>query len=381
MKIAEKQAHDVIESFRKYCNERIRPYAGEFDEKEWISDELIKDLGSKSFFAAGIPAEYHGLGLDPVQYGSFTEQAGKACCNIRTLLTVNSLVGESLLRYGTERQKEEWLVPIGKGTKIGAFALSEPNIGSDANHVETSYIKKGDRYVINGRKKWISFGALADFFIVIARQEDAVTAFIVDRHQSGVKVQKMTGMMANRASYLAEIDFDEVEVAAEQILGPLGGGFNHIVSLALDHGRYSVAWAGLAIAQEAVDSLITYSRKRSQFGEKLYKHQIIKGMIGDAVTQLHAARALCMKAGEMRKKQDPEAITETSIAKYFTSKIAVDISNMNVQVHGGSGFSKECSAARLYREAKVLEVIEGTSQIQQQVIANYGLRKYYVKHA
>ncbi|WP_406589730.1 acyl-CoA dehydrogenase family protein [Bacillus atrophaeus] len=379
MKTAEKKA-DIIQEFQVYCNEKIRPFAGEFDEKECIPEELIKDLGSKSYFAAGIPETYHGLGLNPVEYGLFTEQAGKACCNIRTLLTVNSLVGESLLRYGTERQKEEWLVPIGKGEKIGAFALSEPNIGSDANHIETSYTKSGSRYIINGRKKWISFGAIADFFLVIARDGEAVTAFIVDSRQSGVTVKKMEGMMANRASYLAEIEFDGVEVSDEQILGPAGGGFNYIVNLALDHGRYSVAWAGLAIAQEAVDSLVTYSRKRSQFGEKLYKHQMIKGMIGDAVTQLHAARALCMKAGEMRMKQDPEAVTETSIAKYFTSKIAVDVTNSNVQIHGGRGFSKDHSAARLYREAKVLEIIEGTSQIQQQVIANYGLRRYFVKH-
>ncbi|PJH91985.1 acyl-CoA dehydrogenase family protein [Bacillus sp. SN1] len=379
MKTAEMKA-DIIQDFRGYCDGKIRPFAGEFDEKECIPAELIKELGSKSYFAAGIPEVYHGLGLNPVEYGLFTEQAGKACCNIRTLLTVNSLVGESLLRYGTERQKEEWLVPIGKGEKIGAFALSEPNIGSDANHIETSYTKNGSCYVINGRKKWISFGAIADFFLVIARDGEVVTAFIVDSRQSGVTVKKMEGMMANRASYLAEIEFDSVEVSDDQILGPIGGGFNYIVNLALDHGRYSVAWAGLAIAQEAVDSLVTYSRKRSQFGEKLYKHQMIKGMIGDAVTQLHAARALCMKAGEMRMKQDPEAVTETSIAKYFTSKVAVEITNSNVQIHGGSGFSRDHSAARLYREAKVLEIIEGTSQIQQQVIANYGLRRYFVKH-
>ncbi|MBY8914130.1 acyl-CoA dehydrogenase family protein [Bacillus sp. YC2] len=378
MKTAEKKA-DIIQGFLKYCNEHIRPLAGEFDETECIPGPLIKDAGSKGYFAAGIPEEYAGLGLNPIEYGLFTEQAGKACCNFRTLLTVNSLVGEALLRYGTEAQKAEWLIPIGEGEKIGAFALSEPNIGSDANHVETSYEKKENGYVINGKKKWISFGAIADFFIVIARREDAVTAFLVNSSQPGVSVKKMSGMMANRASYLAEIEFNNTEVREEQVLGPVGGGFNYIVNLALDHGRYSVAWAGLAIAQEAVDSLVTYSRKRSQFGEKLYKHQMVKGMIGDAVTQLHAARALCMKAGEMRMNQDPDAVTETSVAKYFTSKTAVEVTNINVQIHGGSGFSKDHSAARLYREAKVLEIIEGTSQIQQQVIANYGLRKYFVK--
>ncbi|MBY0596362.1 acyl-CoA dehydrogenase family protein [Bacillus bingmayongensis] len=379
MKIAEKKT-DIIEEIRQYCAEKIRPFAGDFDEKETVPRELLNDMGRRGYFVANIPETYNGLGLNPIEYGLFTEQIGKACCNIRTLTTVNSLVSESLLRYGTEQQKKEWLVPVARGMKIGAFALSEPNIGSDATNVETTYYSQGNEYIINGVKKWISFGAIADFFIVIARNGKEVTAFLVDRYQSGVDVKRISGMMANRASYLAEINFNQVRVSEQQILGPLGGGFNHIVSLALDHGRYSVAWAGLAIAQEAVDTMVTYSRKRTQFGEKLYKHQLIKGMIGDAVTRLHGARALCLKAGQMRMSQDPDAIIETSIAKYFTSKIAVDITNENIQIHGGIGISKECSAERLYREAKVLEIIEGTSQIQQQIIANYGLRKYFVKH-
>ncbi|WP_144494734.1 acyl-CoA dehydrogenase family protein [Bacillus pumilus] len=380
MKTAE-QTINAVEDIRLYCDEYIRPFANEFDETEHLPESLIRDMAKRGYLAAGIPTSYQGLGLDPIAYGQFTEQVGKACCNVRTLLTVNSLVGEAILRYGTEEQKQGWLVELAKGEKIGAFALSEPNIGSDANHVETSYQKEGQSYVLNGKKKWISFGAIADFFIVIARDGEQVTAFLVDRDQPGVEIEKITGMMANRASYLAEITLNHVQVHEDCVLGPVGGGFNHVVSLALDHGRYSVAWAGLAIAQEAVDSLVTYSRKRTQFNEKLYKHQMIKGMIGDAVTQLHAARALCLKAGEMREANHPDAITETSIAKYFTSKIAVDITNTNVQIHGGSGFSRENSASRLYREAKVLEIIEGTSQIQQQVIANYGLRHYFVKHS
>lgn len=368
---------DILDDAKNYCDKHIRPYANDFDEDGYIPIKTIKQLAQKSYLSASIPKEYGGLGLTPLEFGHFIEGFGKACCNIRTLITVNSIVGETILKYGTEFQKNNLLVELSKGNKIAAFALSEPEVGSDAKNIKTTYEKIDDKYILKGKKKWISFGALADYILIIARKEEEITAFLVSSNAKGIEVTETKGMMANRASFLAEINIDNVEVNEDNILGPIGGGFNHIVSYALDYGRYCVAWGGLAVMQECVDSLVTYSRNRRQFGTKIYKNQLIQGMIGDAVTKLHAGRSLCVNAAKLRTEGKEDSIIETSVAKYFTSKAAVDISDKNLQINGAHGFSNKSSASRLYREAKILEIIEGTSQIQQQIIANYGLRKYY----
>lgn len=176
---------------------------------------------------------------------------------------------------------------------------------------------------------------------------------------------------------IAEIDLHEVRVPKNHIIGRLNEGFEYIVTGALDQGRYSIAWAGLAIAQEALDAMVTYSRKRKQFDQKLSHFQLIRGMIGDAVTKVHAARALCLRAAELREAKDPQAAMETTIAKYFTSKVAVEVASDALQVHGANGISNQYPVARLYKEAKILEIIEGSSQMQQEMISHYGLKAYY----
>ena len=189
---------------------------------------------------------------------------------------------------------------------------------------------------------------------------------------SGGRNKRINGLMAGRATYLAEISLNQVKVPKENVLGKLNFGFEYIVSTALDNGRFSIAWAGLAIAQEALEAMVSYSN-RSQFGNKLRSFQLIRGMIGDAVTKIHAARALCMRASELRKQKDPDSAMETTMAKYFTSKVAVDVANDALQIHGGNGFTNQYPVERLYREAKVLEIIEGSSQIQQEIISDFGL--------
>jgi alkylation response protein AidB-like acyl-CoA dehydrogenase len=198
----------------------------------------------------------------------------------------------------------------------------------------------------------------------------------VERQFDGVRTLPMRGLLARRASHLAEIELDNVYVPGANVVGQPGGGFSYVVGTALDHGRYSIAWSGVAIAQEALDALVTYARKRKQFDQRICEFQLVQGIIADAVTKTHAARALCIRAGELRKRGDTNAVAETTIAKYFTSRIALEVAADAVQVHGGNGCSGYYPVERLFREAKVLEIIEGTSQIQQQLIARYGLRRY-----
>lgn len=367
----------IIQKAKTFADEVLRPRAGEFDREERLPREIIDEMAQRGYLVASLPEAYGGLGIDPVCYGYLTEEIGKACCSTRSLMTVqSSLVGETLVRWGTEEQKTRWLPQVSRGEMLGAFALSEPEIGSDARGVKTIYRQDGKKYILNGRKRWISFAEIAGFYIVIASCESKITAFIVERDRPGVTVYPTKGMLANRAAHLAEIQFADVRIPAENVIGKPGSGFTFVVNNALDHGRYSIAWAGVAIAQESLDCMATYARNRKQFGRKIGEHQLVQIMISNAVAKAHAARAICIKAGEMRSQGKSQAGSETAIAKYFASIIANEIASDAVQTFGGKGCSNRYPVERLFREAKLLEIIEGTSQIMQQIIAKYGLRNY-----
>lgn len=368
----------IIEDAKVFVETEIRPYVNDFDENGGIPLELIKKMSAKGYLAAPFPQKYGGLGLDPIYYGLLTEVFGKACTASRSLMTVHtSLVGETLLRLGTEEQIETWLPKLAKGEKIAAFALSEPEIGSDVKNIKTSWHEDGDFYVLNGVKKWITFGHIADVLIVLASNNGQSTAFMVERSFAGLETKLIPGLMAARATYLAEIHLNNVRVPKSNVLGKINHGLDIVVSTALDFGRYSIAWAGVGIAQAALDAMVTYSRTRSQFDQTLRHFQLIRGMIGDAVTQVHAARALCLRAGDLRMHKSSDAMIETAMSKYFASKVAVDVSNDALQIHGANGFTNKYPVERLYREAKVLEIIEGSSQIQQEMISEFGLKRYY----
>lgn len=375
--IQDPRQQKIIDDVKLFAANEIAPYASKFEIDETIPQYLIDKLAINGYLAASIPKRYGGLELDAVYYGLFTEEIGKACCSTRSLITVHdSLVSETILRWGTEEQKNKWLPLLATGKIISAFGLTEPEVGTDASSIQTTYIKSNNKYIINGKKKWITFGDKADLFLIVARNEKGISTFLVER-KHGIKSHRINGMLAGRAAFIADIEIENVEIPEENLLGKEGTGFTYVVNTALDHGRYSIAWAGVAIAQAALDEMVFYSRKREQFGQKLHNFQFIRGMIGDAVTKIHAARALCLKAGEMRVAKHQDAIIETSIAKYFTSKIAMDITIDAVQVHGGNGCCNKYQVERLFREAKILEIIEGTSQVQQEIISKYGLRRYF----
>jgi alkylation response protein AidB-like acyl-CoA dehydrogenase len=367
----------VVDKAKEYADTHIRPRAVEFDEKGLLLRDLINKLADHGYLSASLSEKYGGLELDPIYYGHFTEAIGKACCSTRALITVQtSLLGETIQRWGTEKQKGRWLPTMARADKIGAFALTEPDVGTDARSVNTKYKKTSRGYYINGHKKWISFGQIADFFLVIASCDAQISSFILDRHLKGVKIIPIKGMLASRASHIAEIKLENVEVPQDNILGREGTAFDYIVTTALDHGRYSIAWAGVAVAQEALEEMVTYSRKRTQFNKKLHEFQLIRGMIADAATRTSAARAVCLNAGQMRKERHQDAIVETLIAKYFASQVANAVARDALQVHGARGCSNIYPVERLFRESKLLEIIEGTSQIHQEIIAKYALRKY-----
>jgi hypothetical protein len=243
--------------------------------------------------------------------------------------------------------------------------------------MKTTYKRCGDKFILNGKKKWVSFGNIADTFLLAAIGENGVSAFLVDRAFNGITTKQITELFAGKATHIAEVQLTDVEVPLNNLISREGAGFAYVFNTALDYGRYSIAWAGVGMSEEAVDCMAGYITTKAQFGQKLYNFQLIQGIFADAVTQLEAARALCEQTAQERALQQEDAVMYTNMAKYFSSKSAVKITGDAVQVLGANGFSKKYAAARLFAEAKVLEVIEGSSQIQQTLISTYGLQKYF----
>lgn len=367
----------ILYGFEKFVTDEVRPYVNQFEQNQGVPDSLINNIAANKYLAAPVPVEKGGLGLDAIHYGLFTEIIGKACIATRSLITVHtSLVLQTLMRWGNKYQKSEWLPRLINGQAIAAFGLSEPETGSDAKDIKTTWqeIEKG--YLINGVKKWITFGDKADVFIIIAANHGKSTAFLVERSTNGFETRRIPGMIAGRATYLAEVYLNNVIVTKENVIGPIHQGFEYIVSTALDYGRYSIAWAGVAIAQEALEAMISYAKTRIQFGKPLRDFQLIRGMIADAAAKVRSARSFCLQAAKLREQKSEDAIIETAMAKYFSSKVAVEVTNDALQIHGANGFSDAYPVERLYREAKVLEVIEGSSQMQQEIIASHVLAQY-----
>jgi alkylation response protein AidB-like acyl-CoA dehydrogenase len=286
------------------------------------------------------------------------------------------MVAQSVFKWGSKSQKEFWVPRMAIGERIAALGLTEPNVGSDAKNVECSARLCGDCYVLNGVKKWITFGQIADVFLVIAQLGGRPTAFLVERNSPGLSTRPIRGMLGVRASMLAELHLDGCRVPQENLIGREGFGFSHVVSSVLDHGRYSVAWGCVGIAQACLEASVQYASERKQFGAVLIDHQLIQQMFTEMITNIKAARLLCYQAGYLRDMGDPRAIMETSIAKYFASTMATRVASDAVQIHGANGCSSEFPVQRYLRDAKIMEIIEGTTQIQQITISKYACQEY-----
>ena len=362
--------------FRAFVNEEISPNAGEWDKKEFTPKELITKIAERGFLGAILPQEYGGKGMDMITYGILNEEIGRGCSSVRSLLTVHNMVSQALCKWGNKSQKEYWLPKLASGEIIAAFALSEPNVGSDAKSVETTATLDGDAYILNGQKKWITYGQIADVFLVFAKCEGKPTAFLVEKNSPGLYVKPMCGILGIRASMTAELHFDNCRIPVENKIGKLGFGFSYIASYALDYGRYSVAWGSVGIAQACLSACIKYTNERKQFGVYLKEHQLIRQKITQMIANVKAARLLCYQAGYLKDINNLNSITETSIAKYFASTVATRVANDAVQIHGGNGCSSEYPVERYLRDSKVMEIIEGSTQIQEITIAESGYQDY-----
>lgn len=371
IELTPRQARDRA-SFRDFVQAEIVPFADEYDREEATPPELIQKIAQQGYLGALAPAESGGSEMDMLTFGILNEEFGRGCSSLRSLLTVHSMVTYAILRWGSKQQKAYWLPRLANGQVIGAFGLSEPNVGSDARSVETSARPDGDVYVLNGRKKWITYGQIADLYLIFAQYEGRVSAFLVERTTPGFSAVPIKGILGTRASMLAELHLRDCRVPKENLIGGRGFGLASVATSALDIGRYSVACGCVGIIQACLDASLHYTSERKQFGTYLKDHQLIQQMITDMITNAEAARLLCYQAGYQKDVGNPSTIMETWIAKYFASVAASKAASDAMQIHGANGCSNDYSVQRYWRDARVMEIIEGSTQIQQITIAASG---------
>ena len=362
--------------FRIFVDEQVAPFADEYDRNEKMPDTLIRTLGERGYLGAVVPTEYGGQGMNAITWGLLCEEIGRGSASLVSLLTVHSMVIQALVKWGNEEQRNKWLPKLATGESIGGFGLTEPEVGSDAKSVQTEAIVDGNQYIINGEKRWISFGQVADLFLIFAQVAGKPSAFLLERDTTGFSTEPISGMLGFRSAMLAALHMNACLVPAENLIGNIGFGFSHVCGTALDHGRFCVGWGSLGLLQGCVNACLEYSGKRKQFATFIKSHQLIQEMIAEMIVQTKAARLMCYHAAYLKDRGDPSLIMETSIAKYFTSRIAVKTALDAVQIHGANGCSDRYPVARYLRDAKILEIIEGSNQMQQIIISKYGYQEF-----
>ena len=374
------QAHEELRAkVRAFAEEEIKPIAFMLDQQNEFPDEAIRKLGEMGLMGIPFPAEYGGAGLDALSYAIAVEELARVDGGAGVILSAHVSLGSwPIFAYGTEEQKRKYLVPLAKGEKIGAFGLTEPNAGSDAGGTETTALDKGDYYLLNGGKIFITNAPKADTYVVFAVTTPdigtrGISAFIVEKGWKGFEFGDHYDKMGIRSSSTAELIFNNVKVPKENLLGKEGEGFKIAMST-LDGGRIGIAAQALGIAQGAFEHALSYSKERVQFGKPIAAQQSIAFKLADMATKLRCARFLIYSAAELKEQHAPYGM-ESAMAKMYASDIALEVTNDALQIHGGSGFLKGMEVERAYRDAKITTIYEGTNEIQRVVIASHILGK------
>jgi butyryl-CoA dehydrogenase len=373
------EEQDIISMLNDFCIKEVQPIAAEIDEQERFPTETVKKLAEMGMMGIPFPEEYGGAGLSYVTYIAACEELAKYCASTSVTLSAHcSLCCWPISEYGTEEQKRKYLTPLVTGEHIGAFGLTEPSAGTDAAMQKTTAEDKGDHWLINGTKIFITNGGVADTFVIFAMTDKSlgnkgISAFIVEKNFPGFSVGAHEKKMGIRASSTTELIFDNMIVPKENLLGELNKGFK-IAMTTLDGGRIGIAAQALGIAEGAIEECVKYVTQRVQFGQTISKFQNTQFQLADMKTKVEAARLLVYRAAQA--KQDHEPYTHLAAqAKLFASETASDVTRRCLQLIGGYGYTREYPFERFMRDAKITEIYEGTSEVQRMVIANHmGLR-------
>lgn len=371
------EQQSVQKMVRKFVDQEILPYIAEWDRNHEFQPKILKRLAELQLMGVCIPEEYGGVGMDYNTLAIICEELERGDTAYRTAVSVHTgLNSMTLLQWGTEEQKQKYLVPQAKGEKIGAFGLTEPNAGSDVAAMKTTAVLDGDHYILNGSKTWISLCDYADNFIVFAKTDvnagsRGVTAFIVERTFPGFESKAIKGKLGIRAGNTGELFFSDVRVPVENVLGEVGEGFK-IAMAALDNGRFTVAAGACGLIAASLEESVKYCHERSTFGKEIGRHQLVQQMIAKMSANLEISRLLVYKAGWL-KNEGKRNTQETSLAKWISCNAAFEAANDAVQVHGAYGYSDEYPVERFLRNSKAPVIYEGTREIHTIMQGEYAL--------
>ena len=361
------------DSAREFAEKRLKPGSQEWDEHEAIPAEVYKEGAALGFFGLSVPEEFGGLGVGPLAYAAAMEELARGSAAFQVCVTVhNTLICSALAKFGTAEQKKKHLPKLASGEHIGAYSLSEPGSGTDAGSLSTTAEDKGDHYLVNGTKSWVTNGGFASTFVVfVSTNSEAgsrgITCLLVEKGQQGFTVGKKEKKMGLRASDTRELHFADAKIPKTAVLGAPGGGFKIAMAL-LDAGRIGIAAQAVGIAQAALEEAVAYAKQRKQFGKKLAEFQLTQAKLADMATNIAAARLLVYKAADLLGRGE-KCTMEASMAKSFASRIANKACFDAVQIHGGNGFVREFPVERYFRDVPVTEIYEGTTEIQALIVA------------
>jgi len=374
----QKQVRDEV---RRFAENEIKPVATEYDREEKFPHEVLDKAAELGFVGSNVPMEYGGIGYDYLTNVIIVEELFAADPGIGLSISSAAFGADALDAFGTEDQKEEFLRPVATGEAIMGSAISEPDVGSDVSSVSTSAEKDGDEWVINGNKMWITNGSVGDFFVVLCQTDpdaegryNGFSQIIVESDRDGFEAEKITGKLGIRASDTAELIFDDVRVPEENLLGTRGAGFLQLMQF-FDETRTAVAAQGVGIARGASERALEYAQEREQFGKPISEFQAIQHKLADMYTKTEAARQLTYKSAWSVDYADEQLTQLASMAKEYASRVAVDVADEAVQIHGGAGYVNDFDVERFYRDAKITQIYEGTTEIQKNIIARELLGK------
>ena len=378
------QQHEMARAlFKEFAEKEVKPHAIDVDETEEFPIETVKKMQKFGFMGIPIPKEYGGQGCDPLTYAMCVEELAKVCGTTAVIVSAHtSLCCDPIMTYGTEEQKQKYLVPLAKGEKLGAFGLTEPGAGTDAQGQQTKAVLDGDEWVLNGSKCFITNGKEADVYVIFAvtgkiekkgRVMKEISAFIVEKGTPGFTFGTKENKMGIRGSSTYELIFTDCRIPKENLLGQQGKGFN-IAMHTLDGGRIGIASQALGIAQGAFDVTVEYMNARKQFGKKLSQFQALQFEMADLKTRIEAARLLIYRAANLKDKHLPYS-EAAAMAKLYAAETAMAVTTKCVQYHGGYGYTKDYPVERMMRDAKITEIYEGTSEAQRLVISAHTFKK------
>lgn len=376
------QHEQLRKEVREWAEKEVKPICIEKDrgpvEDAWMAEQ-VKQMGQKGWLGVPYPKEYGGMGLDVISYAIVVEELSRVDGGIGVICSAHTSLGSyPIAAFGNEEQKKKYLTPLAKGEKIGAFGLTEPNAGSDAGGTETEYIDDGTNYILNGGKIFITNAPMADTYVVFAKDPNipgthGISAFIVEKGEKGFEFGEHYDKLGIRTSATGELIFNELKLPHDRLLGKEGQGFK-IAMQTLDGGRIGIAAQGLGIAQGAYEEAVKYARTREQFGKPIGAQQNLAFKLADMLTKLEASRLLIYKAAEKKEHHEDYGL-DSAMAKLFATDSALEIVNDALQIHGGSGFIKGIPVEKMYRDAKITTIYEGTNEIQRLVIASKILGK------